>query len=136
MGLTFLPDVAYIIVVFIGFVLFGLGLGLYATPSTDTAVSNVPDDKIGQHQVFTKWQVPLVVLSVLPFLRQYTGQYLSGNIEKAASIGIITNVIFAILSLIVVMALIPKDAKPRKSRAAKRSSGPKFTNSVNEGGSI
>ena len=47
MGLTFLPDVAYTVVVFIGFAMFGLGLGLYATPSTDTAVSNAPDDKIG-----------------------------------------------------------------------------------------
>ena len=47
MGLTFLPDVAYTVVVFIGFALFGLGLGIYATPSTDTAVSNAPDDKIG-----------------------------------------------------------------------------------------
>ena len=27
MGLTFLPDFAYTVVVFIGFVLFGLGLG-------------------------------------------------------------------------------------------------------------
>ena len=61
---------------------------------------------------------------------------LSGNIEKAASAGIITNVIFALLALIAIMFLIPKDAKPKKSRAAKRSADPKFTNSVHEGGSI
>ena len=36
MGLTFLPGFTYTVVVFIGFALFGLGLGLYATPSTDT----------------------------------------------------------------------------------------------------
>lgn len=40
MGLPFLPDLTYTIVVFIGFALFGLGL--YATPSTDTSVSNAP----------------------------------------------------------------------------------------------
>ena len=28
-------------------VLFGLGLGCYATPSTDTAVANAPENKIG-----------------------------------------------------------------------------------------
>ena len=47
MALTFLPGVMYTVVVFIGFAMFGLGLGIYATPSTDTAVSNAPDDKIG-----------------------------------------------------------------------------------------
>ena len=47
MGLTFLPDFAYTVVVFIGFALFGLGLGIYATPSTDTSVSNAPADKVG-----------------------------------------------------------------------------------------
>lgn len=33
MGLTFLPDFAYTVAVFVGFALFGLGLGIYATPS-------------------------------------------------------------------------------------------------------
>ena len=47
MGLTFLPGFIYTIVVFIGFALFGLGLGIYATPSTDTSVSNAPSDKVG-----------------------------------------------------------------------------------------
>src|SRR5690606_22726246 len=48
MGLTFLPDLAYTIAVFVGFALFGLGLGIYATPSTDTSVSNAPSDKVGE----------------------------------------------------------------------------------------
>ena len=48
MGLTFLPDITYTAVVFVGFALFGLGLGIYATPSTDTSVSNAPSDKVGQ----------------------------------------------------------------------------------------
>jgi MFS transporter, DHA2 family, multidrug resistance protein len=47
MGLTFLPGFAYTVTVFIGFALFGLGLGIYATPSTDTSVSNAPSDKVG-----------------------------------------------------------------------------------------
>jgi DHA2 family multidrug resistance protein-like MFS transporter len=34
-------------VVFASNVLFGLGLGCYATPSTDTAVANAPENKIG-----------------------------------------------------------------------------------------
>ena len=46
-ALTFLPDSAYIITVFLGFLLAGIGLGLYATPSIDTAVVNIPEDKVG-----------------------------------------------------------------------------------------
>ena len=45
--LTFLLAKEYIITAFIGFTLFGIGLGFYATPSTDAALSNVPDDKAG-----------------------------------------------------------------------------------------
>ena len=44
---TFLLAKEYIIVAFVGFTLFGVGLGFYATPSTDAAFSNVPGDKAG-----------------------------------------------------------------------------------------
>ncbi|STV82869.1 transporter [Klebsiella pneumoniae] len=40
---TFLEKALYIGVVFASNVLFGLGLGCYATPSTDTAVANAPE---------------------------------------------------------------------------------------------
>ncbi len=38
----------YTIVVVIGFTVYGIGLGIYATPSTDTAVDNVPAAKAGE----------------------------------------------------------------------------------------
>ncbi len=44
---TFLDKALYIGVVFASNVLFGLGPGCYATPSTDTAVANAPENKIG-----------------------------------------------------------------------------------------
>ena len=44
---TFLLARQYMIVAFIGFTLFGVGLGFYATPSTDAALSNVPNEKAG-----------------------------------------------------------------------------------------
>lgn len=47
MTLTHLPDGVYPILVFIGFALFGLGLGFYATPSTDTSVQNALPGRIG-----------------------------------------------------------------------------------------
>lgn len=45
--LTFLLTRQYLVVAFVGFTLFGTGLGIYATPSTDAALSNVPDEKAG-----------------------------------------------------------------------------------------
>ena len=74
MGLTFLPDFAYTVVVFIGFALFGLGLGIYATPSTDTSVSNAPADKVVKQLGFIKWQAHLVVHLVLRFQQQFMVQ--------------------------------------------------------------
>lgn len=44
---TFLLARQYMVVAFVGFTLFGVGLGFYATPSTDAALSNVPSDKAG-----------------------------------------------------------------------------------------
>lgn len=44
---TFLDKSLYIGTVFFSNILFGLGLGCYATPSTDTAVANAPENKIG-----------------------------------------------------------------------------------------
>ncbi|BDH45693.1 MFS transporter [Salmonella enterica subsp. enterica serovar Choleraesuis] len=44
---TFIPGNGYIATVIVGYMLFGLGLGCYATPSTDTAVSHAPANKTG-----------------------------------------------------------------------------------------
>lgn len=44
---TFLETWTYIVTVFFSNVLFGLGLGCYATPSTDTAVTSAPENKVG-----------------------------------------------------------------------------------------
>lgn len=110
MALTFLPDTAYIIVVFIGFILFGVGLGMYATPSTDTAVSSTPEDKVGSASGIYKMASSLgSSFGVAISTTVYGTIMLSGDIEKAASAGIITNVIFAVLALIAIIFFIPKE---------------------------
>jgi hypothetical protein len=47
-SLTFLLIGQYTVVAFIGFTLYGIGLGFYATPSTDAAMSSEPNDKAGE----------------------------------------------------------------------------------------
>ena len=118
MGLTFLPDVAYTVVVFIGFALFGLGLGIYATPSTDTAVSNAPSNKVGEASGIYKMASSLgSSFGVAISAAVYGAIAAAVNVDAAATAGIITNVVFGILSLLSIIILIPwKGGKKRTKR--------------------
>ncbi len=116
MGLTFLPGLTYTIVVFIGFALFGLGLGIYATPSTDTSVSNAPADKVGEAAGVYKMASSLgSALGVAISAAVYGAIAASGNLETAASIGIIVNVIFGVLALLSIIMFVPNNAGKAKS---------------------
>lgn len=110
MALTFLPDVMYTVIVFIGFAMFGLGLGIYATPSTDTAVSNAPDDKIGVASGIYKMASSLGgAFGVAISATVYSLILSSSGIDVAAAAGIITNVAFAVLALLSIIILVPND---------------------------
>lgn len=111
MGLTFLPDLAYTLIVFVGYALFGLGLGIYATPSTDTSVTNAPADKVGEAAGVYKMASSLgSAFGVALSATAYGALAASGNIEVAATVGIIVNVIFGLLSVLSVIYLVPKAA--------------------------
>lgn len=110
MGLTFLPDLLYTITVFVGFILFGLGLGMYATPSTDTAVAYAPENKVGEASGVYKMASSLGnAFGVALSATVYSTIAAFASVEFAATAGIITNVIFAILSLISIMVFVPRD---------------------------
>lgn len=114
MGLTFLPDLAYTIVVFIGFALFGLGLGIYATPSTDTSVTNAPPEKIGEAAGIYKMASSLgSAFGVAISVTVYGSIAALGSLEWAASAGIIVNVIFGILSI---LFMVPGDAGKEETK--------------------
>ncbi|RHW32610.1 MFS transporter [Oceanobacillus profundus] len=111
MGLTFLPDLMYTIVVFVGFILFGLGLGMYATPSTDTAVTFAPANKVGEASGVYKMASSLGnAFGVAISATVYSAITAISSVEVAASSGIIVNVIFAILSLISIIVLVPRES--------------------------
>ncbi|RLL41314.1 MFS transporter [Oceanobacillus piezotolerans] len=108
MGLTFLPDLMYTITVFVGFILFGIGLGMYATPSTDTAVSYAPENKIGEASGVYKMASSLGnAFGVAISATVYSTITVFSSVEVAATSGIIVNVIFAVLSLISIIMLVP-----------------------------
>jgi len=111
MALTFLPGFTYTVVVFIGFALYGLGLGLYATPSTDTSVSNAPSDKVGQAAGVYKMASSLGgAFGVAISATAYGAVAVSGNYAAAGAVGLIVNIIFGVLSVISVMFLVPNNA--------------------------
>lgn len=111
MSFTFLSDTYYIIMVFIGYILFGLGLGFYATPSTDTAVSSSPLDKVGIASGIYKMASALgnafgfaISGSIFAVIFFYYG----GNV--AATVGFAINVLFCFLSLCAIALMVPANA--------------------------
>ena len=117
MMFTFLPDMLYSIAVFVGFLIYGVGLGIYSTPSTDTAVDNVPEAKAGEATGIYKMTSTLggsfglaITLSV------YGAVGNVGNVALAANAGLLTNIIFALIALVSVSILIPKGASVKKSQ--------------------
>lgn len=114
-SLTFLPSMIYVIVCIIGYLLYGLGLGFYATPSTDMAISNSPEDKVG---------VASGIYKMASSLGGAFGIALSGalygivanltNVQIGALVGLWLNVIMALLSLFIIMVMVPKTKQVRK----------------------
>ena len=56
----------------VAFTLFGIGLAFYATPSTDAALSNLPDNQAGAGRASTRWLHLSAHPSAWPFRRRYS----------------------------------------------------------------
>ncbi|MGW8038496.1 MFS transporter [Staphylococcus xylosus] len=114
-SLTFLPSTIYVVVCIFGYLLYGLGLGFYATPSTDMAISNSPEDKVG---------VASGIYKMASSLGGGFGIALSGalygivtnltNVQIGALAGLWLNVIMALLSLFIIMIMVPTTKQLRK----------------------
>lgn len=113
MMFTFLSDTYYVIAVFGGYILFGLGLGFYATPSTDTAISNAPEDRVGIASGIYKMASSLGgAFGVAISASTYAAIIASGqSVDTAATIGLAVNVAFCILSFISIIVLVPAGKK-------------------------
>ncbi|MCD8844501.1 MFS transporter [Staphylococcus gallinarum] len=109
---TFLPNMVYVVVCIVGYLLYGLGLGFYATPSTDMAISNSPEDKVG---------VASGIYKMASSLGGAFGIALSGalfgivssmtNIHVGALVGLWLNVLMAILSFVIIVFTVPTNKK-------------------------
>jgi len=122
---TFLLARQYMIAAFVGFALFGVGLGVYATPSTDAALSNVPQDKAGAASGVYKMASSLgAAFGVAVSAALFTGLATVGagfglsdlflgrtdnvDVRFAAAIALLFNVLMAIVALLAIAVTVPR----------------------------
>lgn len=112
MALTMVSGTAYFVLVFIGYSLFGMGLGMYATPSTDTAISSVPNEKAGVASGIYKMASSLGgALGVAISAAVYNGLSASQNYTVGATGGLLTNILFCLLAIGSIVFIIPKEKR-------------------------
>jgi MFS transporter, DHA2 family, multidrug resistance protein len=132
---TFLLARQYMIVAFVGFTLFGVGLGFYATPSTDAALSNVPNEKAGAASGIYKMASSLgaafgVAISAALFTSLsglstsfaalsdlFLGRTDNVGIRFAAAVALLFNVLMVIVAIIAIAATVPKEDPKARVRA-------------------
>src|SRR5690625_732400 len=126
---TFLLIEQYIVTTVIGFTLFGIGLGFYATPSTDAALTNVPEDQIGAASGIYKMASSLgnaigVAISaaiyvaaqnvnpeLLDQLDIFIGRQDNVALRFGGAIGLLFNVLLVGLAIASIILTVPKDKK-------------------------
>jgi len=124
---TFLRAQPYMIVAFVGFTLFGVGLGFYATPSTDAALSNVPGDKAGAASGIYKTASSLgaalgVAISAAlftslsglesqfgPLSDLFLGRTDNVELRFAAAMALLFNVLMVVVAIIANALTVPRD---------------------------
>ncbi len=119
----------YKILAIIAYTLFGVGLAFYATPSTDAALSNLPEDQAGAGSGIYKMASSLgaafgVAVSAGIFAAFNAGdniQWLEGVltfvgrqdnvvVREAATIGLGVNLMMIVMAILIILITIPKSA--------------------------
>lgn len=109
MAFTFVPGIVYNLLVFVGYALYGFGLGIYATPSTDTAISNAPADKVGSASGIYKMASSLGgAVGVALSSSLFNALSAQGNMEISGSAGLMLNVAFGTIALASILLTAPK----------------------------
>jgi DHA2 family multidrug resistance protein-like MFS transporter len=134
-SMTFLLIGEYIVLSVIGFTLFGIGLGFYATPSTDAALSNVPDAQVGAASGIYKMASSLgnaigVAISaalyvgaqaVDPKLIQSWGLFIGRQDNVAlrfgGAIGLLFNVLMVLIAIAAIIVTVPSEQPKEEAEA-------------------
>ena len=118
----------YQVLAFIAFTLFGIGLGFYATPSTDAALSNLPDDQAGAGSgiykmasslgasfgvaisaaIFTALSADQGGVNWLPGVVTFAGRQDNVAVREAAFFAFGANLLMIIAAIVSIILLVPK----------------------------
>lgn len=123
MTFTFIMASQYMIVAAVGFTLFGMGLGFYATPSADAALSTVPASQAGTASGIYKMASALgaafgVAISAALFTGLSNGQVRFAEglfwgrqdnvaVRYAATIALLFNLMMVMVAIISILVAIP-----------------------------
>jgi DHA2 family multidrug resistance protein-like MFS transporter len=133
----------YQILAIVAFTLFGVGLAFYATPSTDAALANLPDDQAGAGSgiykmasslgasfgvaisaaIFTALSADEGGLDWLPGVLTFAGRQDNLAIREAAVFAFGVNLLLIVLAIISIMLLIPKGKVRPTDSGAEAGSG-------------
>ncbi len=126
----------YLVLAIIAFSLFGLGLAFYATPSTDAALSALPDDKAGAGSGVYKMAsslgaafgaaIPTTIYTVLSTSDstllgsaiEFTGRQDNTAVREAAMLGLGATLVMALIALSSIILFVPGDAGSKTSDSA------------------
>lgn len=109
LSLTFLDGTAYIVSCLIGFAFFGIGIGLFATPALDTAVSTTAEDKVGVASAIFKMASTLGgAFGIAIIVAVYSAVSNSMTASAASSIAFIVNIALLVIGTLVALFVIPK----------------------------
>jgi MFS transporter, DHA2 family, multidrug resistance protein len=121
----------YKILAIISYTLFGVGLAFYATPSTDAALSNLPEEQAGAGAgiykmasslgaafgvaistgIFVGLSAVNTPASILDNVIQFKGRQDNVAIRQGAMIALFFNLIMVVIAIIAIMKTIPKEKK-------------------------
>ena len=112
MMITNVSEGAYIAISLLGFSLYGIGLGLFATPVTDTALGTLPKERTGAGAGVFKMSSSLgaaigIAISTSVFLAIRDGNGLNSEIAMAGTISLGINLAFTLAATLTAAVLIP-----------------------------
>ncbi|MCX6500696.1 MAG: MFS transporter [Arthrobacter sp.] len=131
-SMTFTLIGQYIVLAVIGFTLFGIGLGFYATPSTDAALSNVPDDEAGAAAGIYKMASSLgnaigVAISAALYVAAqsmnpdtirswglFIGNQENVGLRFGGAVGILFNLLMVVVAIIAIMVTVPNERSVKR----------------------
>jgi DHA2 family multidrug resistance protein-like MFS transporter len=122
----------YKVLSFIAFTLFGVGLGLYATPSTDAALANLPDDQAGAGSgiykmasslgssfgvaisaaIFTALSADNAPVNWIAGVITFVGRQDNVAVREAAFFALSVNLLMIVAAIISIVLTVPK-GRPR-----------------------